>query len=83
MNIHKNLLEDIPNIFPYQNVILIEKLHSQITFCMVTTLMVHPRIMNIHKNLPGDIPNIFPYKQIQIQQTITNFLYGDHPNGIS
>ena len=39
---------------------LIEKLHSQIIFGIVATLMVHPIIMKIHKNIPGDIPNIFP-----------------------
>ena len=55
MKIHKNLPGDIPNIFQYQNIILIEKLHSQKIFCMV-----HPRIMKIHKNLPGDTPNDFP-----------------------
>ena len=43
---------------------LIEKLHSQIIFRMVATLMVHPRIMKIHKNLAGDKPNIFPYQNI-------------------
>ena len=30
-------------------------MQPQLIFCMVATLMVHPRIMKIHKNLPGDI----------------------------
>ena len=36
------------------------KMHPQLIFCMVATLMVHPRIMNIHKNLPANTPNDFP-----------------------
>ena len=40
------------------------KIHAQLIFCTVATLMVHPRIMKIHKNLPGDIPNIFPFLYI-------------------
>ena len=39
-------------------------MHHQLMFCMVATLMVHPRIMKIHKNIPGDIPNIFLYQNI-------------------
>ena len=61
MKIHKNLLADIPNIFPYQHFIyIIAKLHSENFFSMMATLMVHPRVMKIQKNFPGDIPNIFP-----------------------
>ena len=30
-----------------------------IIFCMLATLMVHPRIKKTHKNHLGDIPNIF------------------------
>ena len=52
----------VPNIFPYQHFILIGKLHSQIIFCMVATLMEHLRIRKIHKNFLGDIPNLFPYQ---------------------
>ena len=29
-------------------------------FCIVATLMIHPRIMKIHNNLPGETPNDFP-----------------------
>ena len=36
------------------------KIHPQLIFCMVATLMVHCRIMKIHKNHSGNIPNIFP-----------------------
>ena len=43
---------------------LIEKLHLQRIFCVVTTLIVHPRVMKIHKNLPGDTPNNFPHQNI-------------------
>ena len=40
----------IRNIFPYQHFILSEKLHSQIIFGMVATIIVHFRIIKIHKN---------------------------------
>ena len=61
-----------------------EKIHPQLIFCMVVTLMVHPRIMKIHKKLPGDNPNIcntnILFSHYEITFTIS-FLYGDHPNG--
>ena len=64
MKIHKNLPLDIPNIFPIPTFYsLIEKLYSQIIFCMVAILTIHPRIMKIHKNLPGDGANNFPHQQ--------------------
>ena len=81
MKIHKNLSVDISNIFPYQHFILS---FSQIIFCMVATLMVHPGTMKIHKNLPGSIPNIFPYQNmiLSLRNCIhNNFLYDGHPNG--
>ena len=34
-------------------------MNPQLVFCMVATLIVHPRIMKIYKNLPGDIPYHF------------------------
>ena len=33
------------------------KMHPQLIFCMVATLMEHPRIMKIHKNIPERTPN--------------------------
>ena len=38
------------------------KMHPQLIFRMVATLMAQPRIMKILKNLPVGIPNIVPYQ---------------------
>ena len=66
---------------------LIEKLHSQIIFCMVATLMIHPRIMKIRKNLAGIyLPNIFPYQHfiLSLRNCIHKlFFVWSHPNGTS
>ena len=35
-----------------------EKKHPHLIFCMVATLIVHPRVIKTDKYLPGDIPNI-------------------------
>ena len=61
-----------------------KKILIQLIFCMMATLMVHPRIMKIHKNIPGDIANIFPYQHFipSLRNCIhKSFLYGSHPNG--
>ena len=76
MKIHRNLPGDIPNIFPYQNSILLLRncIHKK-DFCMVATLMVHPRIMKIHKNLRGATLMVHS----RIMKTHKNLL-GDIPN---
>ena len=35
-----------------------------LSVCMVTTLIVQPKVMKTYKNLPGNIPNNFPYQNI-------------------
>ena len=73
MKIHKNppgiyLTFSIPTFYS-----LIEKLNSQISFCMVATLIVHRRIMKIHRNLLEDKPNNFPYQNIIV--TLRNCIH--------
>ena len=48
------------------------KMHPQLIFFMVPTLIVHPRIMKIHKNLSGDKPNNFPYQDIIV--ALSNYI---------
>ena len=49
------------------------KMHLQLVFSMVATLMVHPRIMKIHKNLSGDTDSLYSMDSKPIYPTTAKF----------